>query len=422
MPKQTLTSSRKPVIAVYVLLLLGLMLSSAVPRSFAQGTAPNQDERQRAMQLFDQNKFADAIPVLEKLVKTNPDDAVLFERLGWATLVVASSTKDPQARKAARDRARVYLLRSKDLGGDSELLRMGLQNLSGADPSEQAFSSNAEADKAMREGEEAHSKGDLDKAIAAYQRALQLDPKLYFAALFIGDMYFKKGYQANDPRAKKEQMDKAGEWFARAIAIDENVETAHRYWGDALMNLGNQQEAKAKFVDAIIADPGSRNGYMGLSQWAQRNQISMAHPKIEIPVKLTMSGDKKLDVYLDPALRESTDGSSAWEHYGFVRAKWVVEDFAKAYPNEKAYRHTLREETEALRKAAEVASELLKSGKIKSLSPSLAALVKLNDAGLLEAYIFFTRVDQGIARDYVSYRQANRDKLRRYWKEFVISN
>jgi tetratricopeptide (TPR) repeat protein len=423
MPEQNSTSSRKPTIAVYVVILLGLLLStSAVPRAFAQGSAPNQEERQRAMQLFDESKFAAAIPLLEKLVKANPDDPVLLERLGWATLVVASSTKDPEARKAARDRARTYLTRSKDLGGDSELLRMGLQNLSGADPSEQAFSSNAEADKAMREGEEAHSKGDLDKAIAAYQRALKLDPKLYFAALFIGDMYFKKGYQLNDPRAKKEQMDKAGEWFARAIAIDENVETAHRYWGDALMNLGNQEEAKAKFIDAIVADPGNRNGYMGLSQWGQNNKIGMAHPKIEIPVKLTMSGDKKLDVSLDPALRDSTDGSGAWEQYGVVRARWVAEDFAKAYPNEKAYRHTLREETEALRKAAEVASELLKSGKIKSLSPSLAALVKLNDAGLLEPYIFFNRADQGIVRDYVAYRQANREKLRRYWKEFVISN
>jgi tetratricopeptide (TPR) repeat protein len=419
MPTQTSASSLRPTIAICLPLLLGLLLS-AQPLALAQATNP-QGERERALQLYDQNKFADAIPILEKLVKASPDDMVLLERLGWATMVVAGSVKDPQERKAARDRARTYLLRAKDLGDNSELLRLGLENLSGPDPTEAAFSSNAEADKAMREGEEAHSKGDLDKAIKAYERALKLDPKLYFAALFIGDMYFKKGYQESDQRAKKEQMDKAGEWFARAIAIDENVETAHRYWGDALMNLGNQQEAQAKFIDAIIAEPGNRNGYMGLSQWGQRNRIGMAHPKIEIPVRLSLSGDKKLDVYLDPALRERTDGSAAWEHYGLVRARWLAEDFAKAYPSEGAYRHTLREETEALRKAAEVASEWLKSGKAKSLSPSLAALVKLNEAGLLEAYIFFARADQGIVRDYAAYRQANRDKLRRYWREFVIS-
>jgi tetratricopeptide (TPR) repeat protein len=419
MPEQNPMRSRRATIGVCLAVLLGLMLSAA-PRLFAQVTSA-QEERQRAMQLYDQNKFADAIPLLEKLVKTSPDDVVLLERLGWATLVVSGSIKDAQQRQAARNRARTFLLRARDLGDDSELLRVALENLSGADPTNIPFSSNPEADRAMREGEEAHSKGDLDKAIAGYQRALQLDSKLYFAPLFIGDMYFKKGYQASDPRVKKEQMERAGQWFARAIAIDENIETAHRYWGDALMHSGNQQEAKAKFIEAIIAEPGNRNGYMGLSQWGERNRIAMAHPQIEIPVKLRLAGDKKLGVEFNPALRDSADGSGAWEHYATVRSNWVAKEFAKAFPGEKAYRHTLREETEALRKTAEVAAEWLKSGKIKSLSPSLAALVKLNDAGLLEPHIFFARVDQGIARDYGDYRRANRDKLRRYWSEFVIS-
>jgi tetratricopeptide (TPR) repeat protein len=419
MSTQISKPSHKLTLAACAVIMLGLLLS-VVPRALGQGTAANQEERRRAMQLYDQNKFTEAIPLMEKLVKSAPDDAVLLERLGWATLVVSGSIKDPQERGKARERARAYFLRARELGDNSELLRTGLEGTAGADPTGLPFSANKEADKAMREGEEAHTKGDLDKAIASYQRALQLDPKLYMAALFAGDMYFKKGYQANDPRVKKEQMAKAGEWFAKAIAIDENIETAHRYWGDALMHSGSQQEAAMKFVDAIIAEPGNRNGYMGLSQWAGRNQVNMAHPKIEIPVKLSLSAANRLDVNFDPALRDSPDGSGAWEQYGLVRARWVAEDYAKAFPGEQSYRHTLGEETEALRKVAEVAAQWLKSGKVKSLSPSLAALVKLNEAGLLEPYIFFARADQGIARDYGAYRQANRDKLRRYWSEFVI--
>ena len=85
----------------------------------------------------------------------------------------------------------------------------------------------------MRKGEEAHSRGDLDAAIKGYKLALELDPKLYLAALFIGDMYFKKGYHAQDLKTKQEMTVTAGEWFKRAIAIEENIETAHRYWGDA---------------------------------------------------------------------------------------------------------------------------------------------------------------------------------------------
>ena len=177
-----------------------------------------------------------------------------------------------------------------------------------------------------------------------------------------------------------------------------------------------------KFIDGIIAEPGNRRAYVGLSQWGDRNQVSMGHPAIDIPVKISpVAGDKKIDVALAPGLRERVDGSLAWEQYGAVRTKWVAEDFAKAYPKETVYRHTLLEETEALRKTADAAAELLKTGKVQSLSPSLAALIKLNSAGLLEPYIFFARADEGIGRDYADYRRANNDKLRRYWTDFVIS-
>ena len=69
---------------------------------------------------------------------------------------------------------------------------------------------------------------------------------------------------------------------------------------------------------------------------------------------------------------------------------------------------------------AEACAKDLKSGKVKELEASLETLVKLNDAGLLEAFILFARPDAGIARDYPAYRATNRDKLRRYWLEVAI--
>jgi Tfp pilus assembly protein PilF len=57
-----------------------------------------------------------------------------------------------------------------------------------------------------------------------YKRALVLEPKLYEAALFIGDVYFKSADHAN-----------AAEWYGRAIAMEPDRETAYRYWGDSLM-------------------------------------------------------------------------------------------------------------------------------------------------------------------------------------------
>jgi tetratricopeptide (TPR) repeat protein len=404
-------------------MLLGLFFSAPRP-ALAQVMENYQAERQRAMRLFEQNKFAEAAPLLQKLADANSSDIAVWESLGWATYVLSGSIKDPEARAQARERARKALLHAQELGDNSELLRTGLEGLSQPDPADAAFSSNKEADAAMREGEDAHSRGDLDKAIAAYQRALTLDPKLYFAALFTGDMYFKKGYQERDPATKKAQMDKAGEWFARAIAIEPNIETAHRYWGDALMNLGQMAAARDKFIDAIIAEPYNRGAYVGLIQWAEQNSIGLSHPKIEQPdASMKASTDKgKTTITIDPKALDPKQGPAYyWSFYDLMRSTYPTASFAKDYPGEKTYRHSLKEEAAALRVVAEVAAKDLKAGKSKSLDESLANLVKLHEAGLIEAYVLFVRPDQGIARDYAAYRQTNRDQLRRYWTEVVVS-
>lgn len=417
-------STRRPqqMLARCCALLLLLCLSS---NALAQQAAnDSQGDRQRAMRLFEENKFVEAIPLLEKLAEANSSDVVVMERLGWATLVVSGSMKNPQARQQARERARKALLRAKELGDDSELLRTGLDVLSKPDPADIAFSSNKEADAAMREGEEAHTRGDLDKAITAYQRALQLDPKLYFAALFTGDMYFKKGYQEREPVARKNHLDKAGEWFARAIAIEPAIETAYRYWGDALMAQNKTTEARDKFIDAIIAEPYSRKSYVGLMQWGERNSIALGHPLIEQPQPTVKSSTEKnkTTITLDPKALDPQQGSAYyWSLYDFTRSAYPTASFAKDHPVEKAYRHSLKEEATALKIVAEAASKDLKAGKVKSLDASLANLVRLNEAGLIEPYVLFVRPDEGIAKDYVAYRQANINLLRRYWAEVVIA-
>jgi len=108
------------------------------------------------------------------------------------------------------------------------------------------------------------------------------------------------------------------------------------------------------------------------------------------------------------------------------RASWMTgkdgklsENFSRAYPNEKTYRHSLAEELDALRM---VILSVKEQGKeIKQLEPSLERLVKLNEAGLLEPYILFARADQGIAQDFAEYRKTKRDKLLRYLLEYVVT-
>jgi tetratricopeptide (TPR) repeat protein len=328
------------------------------------------------------------------------------------------------------ERARKILLQSKANGDDSNLTRITLESLSREDlPAVVPFSDKQAAEAEIRKGEDAFVRGEIEKALAAYKRALELDPKLYEAALYAGDMEFRLAHDSKDGGDRKQHFGQASVWFAKAIAIDPDRETAYRYWGDSLDEEGKTEEARDRFIEAIIAEPYSgERAYVGLTQWGQRHQVSMQHPKIEIPTNLTSKKPGEVNITLDSnVFKRDDDGSAAWMMYGIIRAGWMdnkdgkrSEKFAKAYPNETAYRHSIAEEVEALRGVLESVRVQTKEKSARKLTPSLENLLKLEEAGTLEAYIFFVRANEGIARDYFLYRKARREKLKEYWLKFVV--
>jgi len=374
--------------------------------------APSEDEialRNRAFLLWDQGNQTEALPLLEKLAIARPTDVVVLERLGGALAGSAHQIPDPEVRKQVVLRARSILLRAKELGDNSGYLTVMLEQLpeNGEVP---AFSTRKEVDDALREGEAAFGKSDFAGAMAAYKRAFQFDPNSYAAALFTGDVYFNMN-----------QMDKAANWFATAIKIDPDRETAYRYWGDALMKDGKMDEARSRFIDAVIAEPYIRTSWVGLERWAGRNNAKLSHPKIEPPGSVSVQGDQ-INIILDPAALDKKDGSQYWIIYPMSRALWHGDKFREEFPKEKAYRHTLREEVEALGTVADAVSEdAKKPRKRKKLDPALLTLLNLRDQGLLEAFVLLSRPDEGIVKDYTAYRAAHRDKLVQYISEWLIS-
>ncbi|HWS89821.1 MAG TPA: tetratricopeptide repeat protein [Pyrinomonadaceae bacterium] len=404
---------------------LFIALASLAPAVAAQDPQ-NDPEAERAFGLYEAQNFVEATPLLEKLAEKYPNEPSVLSRLGFSLYASSASVKDPAKRRQMRDRAREVLKRSQQAGDDSNLTRGTLDALATGDPTGVPFSKVGDAERAIREGEDAFVRGELDKALAAYKRALELDPRLYEAALYAGDMYFKKGHLESDARKKDELMTQAGEWFAKAVRIDADRETAHRYWGNALMMGQNRRdESRAHFVDAIVAEPYNRRAWVGLAQWGQRYDVRLAHPKIDVQQSVTPMKDDKMTITIDPkSLEKSDDGRAAWLLYGLTRAAWTTNDyekFRKEYPAEKTYRHSLREEAFALRAVVESVRNQQKEGKVRQLSHDLQLLLQLEEAGLLEAYVLFARPDEGIAQDYAEYRKANRDKLRRYLTEYVAS-
>ena len=389
-----------------LLLCLSTVWSSAAIR--AQTGDNIQELKEKAGALVKQTRYTEALPLLEKIVIAEPDNARMHFYLGFALLGQAINTKDEGERKALRVRARQAFVRSKELRIDEPVVEALIDGVPPDGSGGASFSEDIRANALMIQAEGFFAQGKLDDALKNYQMALDLDPKVYHAALFSGDVFMQKGDFAN-----------AELWYKKAISIDPNKETAYRYSATPLMKQGKTEAARDRYIEAFITEPYNKFARAGLIQWGQATHTSLAHPKIDIPTNITFDekGDAKINLDAGALLGGADDGSFAWISYGATRSTWHKETFARKFPGEQ-YRHSLAEEAEALRSVISIATA---DKKTKSLSPSLAKLKKLNDEGLLEAYILLARPDDGISQDHPAYLKENRDKLRRYMLEYVLT-
>src|SRR6185295_977075 len=193
-----------------ITLLTLLLLSMAIAAQIQAQTESTAELKQRASELVKENKFTDALPILEKIAATEPNDGETQFFLAFALLGQSKNTKDDAARKGLRARARQAFVKAKSLNYNEPKLDALILSLpeDGSD-SPGGFTSNTKANQLMEEAEALFSQGKQDEALKKYQEALELDPKLYHAALFSGDVYMQKGDFA-----------KTEIWYQKAIAID----------------------------------------------------------------------------------------------------------------------------------------------------------------------------------------------------------
>jgi len=386
--------------AVFALFALAVFAPCAAAFQSDLGPGDLAAERRKAIEFLRQGQPFEALPLVEHLAAANPDDAGVQVMLA-ACLVIksrlrASADEVPALRKRALEAAE----RARELGDNSAMLQDLLRILNDPGTAAARYSENPEVNAKMQEGEQAFGRGDNQGALAAYAAALKMDPKLYMAALFAGDVCFRT-----------KDLACAAEWFGKAVTIDPNIETAYRYWGDALMAAGKMREARERFVEAVIAEP-SPKAWAGLKNWAQKNNCQLSPPRVDRP---QISDDAKT-ITVSPADLEDKTGRSAWLAYSLTRAAWRDSLFAKEYPKETQYRHSLAEESAAL----EAVAAAVDRAKATPLDTQLATLLELQKHGLLQAWIIFNAADAGIARDYADYRVAHRAELRAYLDRYMV--
>jgi len=312
------------------ILLLGLWgvvvwAQTAAP-DVTKSDAEVQKENLQAQALFEQQNFMGALPLFEDLHKQRPESNTFRERLAMSLLGKAT-TDSPADAGTTRERARKLLLEAKAAGDNSDLVQIVLEKLSV--PTSATARPPSPGAEALAKAEKAFTSGDLKGAVGFYKEAAEADPKLYEAPLFAGDTEYKlKNY------------DEAGVWFAKAIAIDPNRETAYRYWGDTLMHKGDQKAAQSRFTDAVIAEPYTKATWIGLKQWADATHVRLSSPQITLPKQPVPDAKGNVNVTIDPSTM-SNGTSGAWLIYSMTPMMWRKTEFKKHYPSETVYRHSL---------------------------------------------------------------------------------
>jgi tetratricopeptide (TPR) repeat protein len=400
--------------AFIFVLFFGTVVSLSCAQSQTKGDAEYQGKRQQAMQLFEQDKSLEALPLLEELVQKNPKDDEVLVALAASLVRHAATLTDQQAAAQERSRAKNLVQEALNFGNNSPLAQT-LRQLLGTLPPNGAtqFSENPAVEQAMLAGEAAFSQRDFAEALKNYAEALQLEPKNYAAVLFTGNTCYKQNDYA-----------KAAEWYERAIQLDPNVETAHRYYAEMLMKEDDMSKARTMFIHAAVAEPYNRIVWRDLIAWASINktELNFKYAGLSSDPKAPRKDESLFNVKLPP--QHPKDLSDAWQAYQSVRTDWKDNGkFKQYFPQEAVYRHSLAEETEALTAEIKVLEKLegdVETAEMVTEDPSLLLLLKLHQAGVLEPYVLFRLVDEGIAKDYSDYRASNRDKLEQYLDKFVV--
>lgn len=396
-------------ISISTLLFVGMALVPPPPGPQKPQDEPDyQAERRRAIELFNKDQHMEALPIFADLAKKNPKDHAVLVGLATCMVSEASTLEDEKAAAEERVRARALLLKAKELGSTSTLMENLLQKI----PADGVINySNSPADQAMRAGEAAFARRDFDQAIQHYSKALELDPRRYAAALFIGDTYFTE-----------KDFAQAAVWYERAIELGPDQETAYRYYADMLTKQGDMAKARTMAIRAVIAEPYNPITWRGLTQWTQANHLQLARVHVDTPNSVKQTADKNITINVDPT--QSKEVMGVWMSYSLARAAWSADKFKQHFPQEKEYRHSLAEESDALTSAATVWKELNEADKKPASAlpsdPNLLTLIKLQRAGMIDPYVLLNAADQGIAQDYAAYREKNRGKLEEYLGTFIV--
>lgn len=150
------------------------------------------------------------------------------------------------------------------------------------------------------------TRDSLDRAIAAFEDALRQDPDYAVAWAALGGAYGLKGGFLTIP----DLLHRAIEMERRAIELDPQLADAHIWIGTAYLNLKRTEEAIVEIQEAIRLDPKSGQAHQALARayWVGRGDFAAAIPVFERAIELNPEAGYS---YLQLALLLAYEGEYA---------------------------------------------------------------------------------------------------------------
>jgi tetratricopeptide (TPR) repeat protein len=107
-----------------------------------------------------------------------------------------------------------------------------------------------------------HKLENIDSAIIAYKRAIDLDPNYALGYAGLGEAYWREFQQNHEESLVKE----ASVTCQKALAISEKLAEGHFCLGRVYQTTGEPEKAVEQFELAVVLDPNSDDGYRGLAE------------------------------------------------------------------------------------------------------------------------------------------------------------
>ena len=257
--------------------------------------------------------------------------------------------------------------------------------------------------------ESARAAGRLQEAADAWAQGLALSPEYGPGWVSAGDVQL----------ARKDYAAALGS-YRKALALDPGVAPAHRSAADALVRLGRLSEAEDEYIQALVYEPGYEEVWKSLEEIGPKAGFTVHRLAAAIPAgAIGDVVDGKVEIGVaSPEWLPYLNCKAVWRHeeaYRRERMAAVPRRYSRSVSVAGTeYSWSVAEEMECLR------SYVAANRKAAAVPELACTLMRVEEAGLLDGFIFFTLLGQRCPMELALISDPERAQVERFIRKFAV--